>query len=110
MQAWFREWFRKWRSTLVAIVILIAAFFGFRWHLIEELRKPVLAHLNDPDSAKFRNEFVKGSWRVESSTLCGEINARNAMGGYVGYKKFYSVDGKNVNIGADGMLYELNCK
>ncbi len=35
-------------------------------------------NLFDPDAAKFRN--IKGN--------CGEINAKNKMGGYIGYKRF----------------------
>jgi hypothetical protein len=48
--------------------------------------------LLDPDSAKFRNVYeVPASapagvpW---GPTVCGEVNATNAMGGYTGYKKF----------------------
>jgi len=40
----------------------------------------------DPDSANFRNLLVT----VDKSgrTLCGEVNAKNRMGGYVGYRRF----------------------
>lgn len=42
--------------------------------------------LKDPDSAKFQNlriaEYDGGS------VVCGEINAKNSYGGYVGYKQF----------------------
>ena len=39
----------------------------------------------DPDSAKFRN--------VRKSILgyCGEVNAKNAFGAYVGYKAFHAM-------------------
>ena len=42
--------------------------------------------LFDADSAKFRN--VQHSARM----TCGEVNAKNKMGGYIGFKKFIVVD------------------
>lgn len=42
----------------------------------------VRAQLKDPESATFRNveQYPTG--------VCGEVNARNSMGGYVGYRGF----------------------
>lgn len=45
------------------------------------VRSWVVAHLKDPESAQFRNQYG----------LCGEVNAKNAMGGYVGYRRFIAV-------------------
>jgi hypothetical protein len=47
----------------------------------------VTAELSDPDSATFRNvrEWVKG---VPNLGYCGEVNAKNRMGGYVGFRSF----------------------
>lgn len=39
----------------------------------------VLSSLKDPNSAQFQN--VKG--------YCGEVNAKNGFGGYIGFKRFY---------------------
>ena len=49
----------------------------------ERAKKAVSANLKDPESAQFRNirETTPGF-------LCGEVNAKNAMGGYVGFKRF----------------------
>jgi len=49
--------------------------------------KAILAdQLKDPDSAKYRRvAVIRGS-------VCGEINAKNSMGGYVGYRRFMVVD------------------
>jgi len=42
--------------------------------------------LKDPDSAKFRNvRFVKYNART---VVCGEVNAKNSYGGYVGFENF----------------------
>ncbi|HEX7385825.1 MAG TPA: hypothetical protein VF285_00935 [Castellaniella sp.] len=45
------------------------------------VRSWVVAGLKDPDSAKFRNQYG----------VCGEVNAKNALGGYVGYRRFIAV-------------------
>jgi hypothetical protein len=39
--------------------------------------------LNDPESARFRN-----SRPGRGGTVCGEYNAKNSMGGYVGFRAF----------------------
>lgn len=44
----------------------------------EAVREIVKNSLKDPDSALFRDQ----SW------TCGEVNAKNSFGGYVGYRKF----------------------
>lgn len=62
----------------------------------KELRKE-FTDLKDQDSAKFRNiKFAKndagGAW-----IMCGEYNAKNSYGGYVGFSRFMGmafVDGK----------------
>lgn len=41
-------------------------------------REFVLANLKDPDSAQFRNQ--RG--------FCGEVNSKNALGGYAGFQRF----------------------
>ena len=41
-------------------------------------REGIKTKLHDPDTAKFRNQ-VGG---------CGEVNAKNLFGGYIGYKRF----------------------
>ena len=50
----------------------------------EALRNRVATTLNDPQSAQFRN--IKLS--ADQKFLCGEINAKNRMGGYVGFRPF----------------------
>lgn len=53
---------------------------------LEKAKKAVLEGLKDPDSAKFNNvRLVK---YLEGSVVCGEINAKNSYGGYVGYRQF----------------------
>lgn len=45
--------------------------------------------LNDPASAQFR----KLNFNPAGGTVCGEVNAKNRMGGYVGFTPFYVVNG-----------------
>jgi hypothetical protein len=39
--------------------------------------------LKDPDSARFRSEFV-----THDGTVCGFVNAKNSYGGYGGFKRY----------------------
>ena len=47
----------------------------------------VLTHdLNDPESAKVRDVTTSTKF---ADVLCGEINWRNAQGGFEGYRRFW---------------------
>lgn len=81
---------RKAAFLIALVIVLTGGVFGYREYLIHQLRKPVLAELSDPDSALFKNERVFGNWSEASSILCGQINAKNKMGGYTGYNWFES--------------------
>lgn len=50
---------------------------------IEQAKKAVRFNLKDPDSAQFRN--IR---QPSTGVVCGEVNAKNAMGGYVGFQRF----------------------
>lgn len=41
-------------------------------------------NLKDPESARFRTVFIS----PKGKAVCGEVNAKNAMGGYAGFKRF----------------------
>lgn len=79
---------KSYKVLIAAAVVLLAAsgIYSYpkwdEWTVWPELRKPILASLKDPDSALFRNQYVG------RRALCGEVNARNAMGGYTGYSRF----------------------
>lgn len=76
-------------GLLLVVLAAVAGAYGGRWYIVSEMRKPILATLNDPDSAKFRSETLSSPWSVKGSVLCGEVNAKNRMGGYIGYRAFY---------------------
>lgn len=46
----------------------------------------VLENLRDPNSAQFRR--VATSTR-DPNVVCGEVNAKNALGGYSGFRSFH---------------------
>ena len=89
-------------SLLLAVLLVgavCAAVFAYTKHGREEeiavKHAPLLASLKDAGSVQFRNEhFVKGY-----PYLCGEVNAKNEMGGYVGFTRYvshsegYAIDG-----------------
>ena len=58
----------------------------------------MLRYLFDPASAQFRN--VRQS-RGEQTAWCGEVNARNRMGGMVGFRRYvvvlYSINDRAAN-------------
>lgn len=47
----------------------------------------------DPDSVRFRDVAIYQRYNSEQRFLCGEVNAKNSYGAYVGYKTFYATDG-----------------
>lgn len=50
-------------------------------------RKQVLDRLTDPSAAQFRNTFY-GPVVDGERAWCGEVNAKNQQGGYVGFERF----------------------
>ena len=61
----------------------------------EERTKPYIEHLKeqlkDPDSAQFKNLSFASSTEF-GNALCGEVNAKNSYGGYVGFTLFSVTD------------------
>lgn len=54
----------------------------------------VRATLKDPESASFK-DFSRVSRGKGDDKICGQANAKNSYGGYVGYRQFYvDADGK----------------
>lgn len=67
----------------LALAALAMAIAGCGNSDIDKARQAVAEKLNDPGSAQFRNErSEKGGW------VCGEVNAKNAFGGYIGFKRY----------------------
>jgi hypothetical protein len=94
-------------AILVAAGIIAAAILFTQGGLLQRsesdpfqgVKAAVAKELLDPASAMFRDVrfdpiSAKAHGKVSSSLLsyCGEVNAKNRMGGYVGYKKFYAAE------------------
>lgn len=47
-------------------------------------------NMKDPSSVQLRNVKVRIDPDKSGARMCGEFNAKNALGGYVGFEKFYS--------------------
>lgn len=76
-------------TTKIIVALLILGTAGVAtWIAVEHYERQraldaVASQLVDPNSAQFRN--VKG----QRGNICGEVNGKNRMGGYVGFKPFY---------------------
>lgn len=58
-------------------------------------RAAIAIKLKDPDSLQIKNVVAKGiSPDPAKWSICGEYNARNSFGGYVGFHQFAYFDGK----------------
>lgn len=53
----------------------------------EKYRSIVRGELLDPNSAEFRNERISKDLKFNEDYYCGEMNAKNRMGGYIGFKR-----------------------
>lgn len=51
------------------------------------------SNLFDPESAQYRN--LRAGRVKDSDVVCGDLNARNRMGGYVGFKPFVAMTKPN---------------
>lgn len=81
----------------VAALATILAVAGCN-ALHDPVEGAVKAELRDPASARFRNVRT-----MASGITCGEVNAKNAVGGYSGFQKFI-VDRRGQAIVGQGML------
>lgn len=60
---------------------------------IDAFKATLIAPFRDPDSAQFRNVRLL----ADAKGLCGEVNAKDTSGGYVGYMPFaVTNDGKRI--------------
>jgi len=79
---------------VIAAVVLLA-LAGCRYipgteaSKIAEGESQVRDALADPNSAEFRNLSI----REVTGAVCGEVNAKNRMGGFVGFTRFYVLPG-----------------
>tara|TARA_R110002049_G_scaffold275802_1_gene453939 strand:+ start:1126 stop:1452 length:327 start_codon:yes stop_codon:yes gene_type:complete len=68
-------------TSVFFIVLLIGC--GSEQGAVSKAKEEISYHMIDPSSVQFRN-LVSYSGGV----VCGEFNAKNRMGAYVGYQEF----------------------
>lgn len=75
-------------AAIIIIIIITTIGGGGLYYKkssnIIEAKKSLIDVLKNPDTVKFRNEV---SFKTPG-VICGEFNAQNSMGGYVGFKKY----------------------
>ena len=84
------------RFTLAAALIAAPAFSKQvdigpepNWERAKQVAmETIKEHLRDPDSAKFRWRRDGWSKTKKAWVLCGQVNSKNAYGGYTGYQQF----------------------
>lgn len=93
------------KIILLGLILLAALAGGLfywkygEWVAIPKAREPMISLLKDPSSAQTRNERI-----TRVGVLCGEVNAKNSMGGYVGFKKYISYGPHSNYIEDSGLL------
>lgn len=96
-------------GVVVAAVVVVVVGSGLatwlkydEWFVMPKARQLLAGHLLDPGSAQFRNDRL-----IDFNWHCGEVNARNAAGGYGGFKRFISGrQSKIIYLEGAGMLGE----
>lgn len=85
---------------------------------IRAIKSVTSYNLKDPSSAQFRNIRQAKLTRQDGSEellVCGEINAKNSFGAYVGFRTFKgNIDGTNFRLHGignsdDNWLYVATC-
>jgi hypothetical protein len=52
---------------------------------VKKSKERITSSMKDPSSVLYRNLFISNQ---NTMTLCGELNAKNSYGGYVGFRRF----------------------
>ena len=90
---------KKYAAIAACFAFLLAIGGGVWWWIFVKpgvvVERQVLVFLNDPDSAKFKEvQFFP-----TTGAGCGQVNARNKMGGYTGFTTFVALPDGSVKFG-----------
>lgn len=69
--------------------------------VLRAAKDAIVRQLKDPESARFGEVRVYATYEGAGMIACGTVNAKNAFGGYVGFKRFYSQDGNSISTDVD---------
>lgn len=81
-------------ATLLALAVALSGCNLYQQH---EAEGKVRAQLRDPESAQFSEVTSAGNGML----VCGMVNAKNGMGGYVGRRKFVVWGDSDVAVAQD---------
>lgn len=79
---------RKVNALILSGVVILVLLGGVAYYVfggqgdIGKAKEQVVAALIDPESARFRDV------RTVRDAVCGQVNAKNKLGGYVGFRSF----------------------
>lgn len=97
---------------VVAAIAAAPVVFAQNYSAMVAKAKAVVSHdFKDPESAKFRNLGIYRSKTGKPEPyVCGEVNAKNSYGAYVGYKRFVVADGiADIDEGDDPVMITALC-
>ncbi|CUH60213.1 hypothetical protein [Thalassobacter stenotrophicus] len=57
---------------------------------VKAVQSLVADKMRDPEATRFKDDAVIYQTSAGDIIVCGTVNAKNAMGGYVGYKQYYA--------------------
>jgi hypothetical protein len=75
------------RVVVATLFLCLAACDSVERQVISDAEQKVASLLRDPSSAQFRNVRHRVS-ETGANIVCGEVNAKNAFGGYAGFQRF----------------------
>ena len=86
------------KKMSIGIGVLVVCIGAFSWwyttrfdKLVAEAKYNITKGLHDPTSVQYRNLYVsKSKDDPNLLVLCGEMNAKNLMGAYSGFHKFFA--------------------
>lgn len=88
------------RRALCAALVLGVVLTGCGKSRIEQAHELVKEGLTDPTSAMFKDDAERPQ-KDGSVAVCGRVNAKNRMGGYVGYRMYIVAEGRADVFGED---------
>lgn len=100
---------KKLLVVLAVIMLLPHTVYSFtdEESFKNEATSQVKLILSDPDSANFRNLQVITNSKGEKS-VCGEVNARNKFGGYIGFTPFSYAKGEIAMFSGEGKVGDVD--
>lgn len=76
----------------LVLILIVVTLAGCETRSVADAKKAVEDKLKDPESAQFK-EITKTN-TPDQPLICGKYNAKNAMGGYVGFRTFMYFKGR----------------